>query len=107
MLTEHVEYLSGVANESPIFSPAYTPVYSNEAFALLGLVLQNMKDTPTEALFKDHLVKTLGLDSTYFELPSGIDDRGVIPDSPTAAGWSTTFGAFSPYVSVSRIVIIC
>lgn len=107
VLTIYVEYLAGVANESPIFSPSYTPVYSNEAFAILGLVLQSMRDTPTDALFKDILVKPLGLKSTFFELPSDITSRGVIPQSPEAAGWSTTFGAFSPYSSPSIGVVLC
>jgi CubicO group peptidase (beta-lactamase class C family) len=97
-LTSNVEYLSGVANESPIFTPAYTPVYSNEAFAIIGQILSNLAGQSVEELFNDRLVKDVGLKSTYYEVPSSINitNRGVIPGSPEKAGWSTIFGPFSP-----------
>jgi CubicO group peptidase (beta-lactamase class C family) len=86
----------GVANESPIFSTAYTPVYSNEGFAIFGLLLQEISNKPIEMLFNNSLVKPLNLTSTYFNVPSGVSGRSVIPQNPDTAGWRTAFGVFSP-----------
>lgn len=89
-----------MANESPVFSTAYTPVYSNEAFALLGIVLSNLTNTPIETLFNEDYRTKLGLASTYFEAPAEISGNDVIPQSPTIAGWGTPFGVFSPSVAL-------
>ena len=90
------EYLKGVGNESPIFPAAYTPVYSNEGFALVGLALAKLTGKPVETLFNESYIKTLGLESTYYTVPEGISDHDVIPGAPLATGWSNEFGVFSP-----------
>ena len=90
------DYLSGVASESPIFSTAYTPVYSNEAFALIGVALSKLTGEPMEKMFNESLVKPLGLSSTYYTVPDGITKHDVIPGTPLATGWINDFGVFSP-----------
>jgi CubicO group peptidase (beta-lactamase class C family) len=95
-MTENAEYLAGSANESPIFSTAYTPVYSNEGFAILAILLQKITGTLVETLFNESLSKPLDLKSTYYERPDSISAKDVIPQNPNASGWSTIFGIFSP-----------
>ncbi|KAK3686354.1 hypothetical protein LTR37_019897 [Vermiconidia calcicola] len=91
-----IEYLRGVASESPIFSAAYTPVYSNEAFAILGLALQNITGIALETLFDDSIVKPLKLEGTSWTVPEEVTDNALIPGDPVEVGWSNEFGPFSP-----------
>ncbi|KAK5172736.1 uncharacterized protein LTR77_002856 [Saxophila tyrrhenica] len=90
------EYLKGVAMEAPIFSTAYTPVYSNEAYALIGLALEKITGVPFEASFNKSLVDALGLSSTYYTTPSAVSDQDVIPGRSDLVGWDGEFGAFAP-----------
>ncbi|KAK3695993.1 hypothetical protein LTR37_018211 [Vermiconidia calcicola] len=93
---QFTQYLQGVANESPIFSAAYTPVYSNQAFALLGLALQNITGIALETLFNDSIVKPLNLEGTFYTVPEEVTDNALIPGDPVAVGWTNEFGPFSP-----------
>ena len=86
----------GVANESPIFSTAYTPVYSNEAFAIIGLALSKIKGSSFEALFNESLIKPLSLSSTSYTVPSEITNYDVIPGTPLTSGWNVDLGVFGP-----------
>lgn len=92
------EYLAGLASESPIFATAYSPAYSNEAFALLGLALSNIEGQALEDVFNERLVKALDLAGTYFSVPDEITEHDVIPGEPTASGWDSIFGVFASYV---------
>ena len=83
-----------MAAERPIFPTAYTPVYSNEAFAILGLVLSNITGLPVEQLLDEKLVKGLGLKSTSYTVPPEITSHDVIPGSPLAANWNADLGIF-------------
>lgn len=71
-------------------------MYSNEGFAILGLVLQKITGTPIESLFNETYAKTLGLSSTYFDVPDTISENDVIPKDPVSSGWHTEFGVFAP-----------
>ena len=71
-------------------------MYSNEAFALIGLALAKIAGTELESLFNETLAKPLGLSSTYYAPPNGITEHDVIPGTPLATGWSDDLGVFSP-----------
>lgn len=90
------EYIQGVASESPIYSTAYTPVYSNEAFALIGLALQEIAGQEPEAVFNSSIVDALGLTSTTYTVPDVTPDNALIPGTPLTAGWNTDLGVFGP-----------
>lgn len=90
------QYIQGVASESPIFSTAYTPVYSNEAFAIIGLALQELVGQEPEAIFNTTIVDALGLTDTTYTVPSVIPKNALIPANPLAAGWNTDLGVFGP-----------
>lgn len=55
------DYIKGIASESPIYATAYTPAYSNEAFALIGLALEDIAKKKSEATFNTTIVNQLGL----------------------------------------------
>lgn len=90
------EFLDGVTSESPIFPTAYTPAYSNEAFALIGLALQNIVNKEPEDIFNSAMVNALGLDSTSYATPKAIPDTAVIPGSPSSSGWDADLGPIIP-----------
>ncbi|KAK5684575.1 hypothetical protein LTS10_004447 [Elasticomyces elasticus] len=88
-------YINGIATGSPIFPIAYTPVYSNEAFALIGVALSHLVGRSFEAVFNETLRSTLPLSNTYFTVPSDIG-QGVIPGTPLSTGFDGDLGVFSP-----------
>lgn len=90
------EYIDGVASESPVFATAYTPVYSNEAFALIGFALEQISKKLPQAIFDSQLVNALGLKGTSYTVPSTTPESAVIPGSPLKAGWNVDLGIFGP-----------
>lgn len=95
------EFLEGVANESPIFPTAYTPAYSNEAFALVALALKNIVTKQPEDIFNSAIVNALGLTATSYAVPKSIPNTAVIPGTPTTSGWNADLGAVIPCVHLS------
>lgn len=92
------EFLDGVASESPIFPTAYTPAYSNEAFALIGLALQSIFNEELEDVFNSAIVNALGLTSTSYNVPINTPDTAVIPGSPSSSGWDADLAVIIPCV---------
>ena len=85
-----------MANETPIFRTAYTPSYSNEAYALIGTAVGRMVGTSFEDVFNDRLVGALGLKGTSYTVPAEITDNDVIPVSPHTAWWDSELGPYGP-----------
>lgn len=71
-------------------------MYSNEAFAILGIALSRLTNTSLETLFNETYRTKLGLTSTFYEAPENISSNDVIPQNPTTAGWGVKFGFFAP-----------
>ncbi|KAK5710719.1 hypothetical protein LTR15_012875 [Elasticomyces elasticus] len=90
------DYLQGVATGSPIFPAAYTPVYSNEAFALIAIALSNITGRSFEAVFNETLRNTSSLSDTYYTVPSDAIGRGAIPGTLLSTGFDGELGVFSP-----------
>ncbi|KAK2784836.1 hypothetical protein FQN53_008229 [Emmonsiellopsis sp. PD_33] len=79
----------------PIFPSSTTAVYSNVAFDLLGLALENIKDgVPFEDLVIRSLVKPLKLNRFGVETPD--NSWGVIPIDPETSSWNFSLGAANP-----------
>ncbi|KAK2799171.1 hypothetical protein FQN50_008560 [Emmonsiellopsis sp. PD_5] len=79
----------------PVFPSSTTAVYSNTAFDLLGLALENIKDgVPFEDLVIRSLVKPLKLNRFGVETPK--DSWGVIPIDPGTSNWNFSLGAANP-----------
>lgn len=89
-----IEYLEGVAYETPVFVPGYTAAYANGGFALIATAVERMTGIPWEELVDERLVSALNLTGTSYTVPSGFDGNYVIPASPLAAGWDAEFEVF-------------
>jgi len=94
MLMTSTEYLAGMMAEPALFQSGSTPVYSNNAFVLLAIALENITGEDLSNIFNESLVEALDLPGTSFDVPSS-NQNGVIPGDPTSSGWNSPFGAFA------------
>lgn len=81
-----------------MFQPSQTPLYSNEAFQLLGLVLENITGESFSDLFESRLLKPLGLRHTLYE---SVDEHltnqfGVVAGKNSLPFWEADAGNFGP-----------
>ncbi|KAK5628829.1 hypothetical protein RRF57_004544 [Xylaria bambusicola] len=101
------EMFSYLLKQHPIYPTAYSPAYSNVAFALLGYAQQAITGTPIGDAITNNILKSLGMShSSYEEIPS---HGGVIPGGdPTAVGWDEKLGPNNPagsmYSSTSDMI---
>lgn len=77
----------------PIYLPYSTPVYSNVAYALLGVVVEAATNQTFKEAAQSLIFDVVGMNSTSFEgYPEGFLERGYIPSGdPT---WNRTLGVF-------------
>lgn len=66
-------------------------VYSDEAFALIGVALQKIANKTLKSLPDESLVQPLGLTGTYAKSPI-VTNHDVIPGSALRTGWKEDFG---------------
>lgn len=82
------EGLRGLEAQPALFAVGATPAYSNSAFDLLGLVVENITGgVPLEQTFNNSLVKSLGLTRTFYNTPSD-SSIGAISVGETASNWN-------------------
>lgn len=94
-----------INRRKPVYSPQATPVYSNIAYAMLGLVLegavsqQQNKDDSEKPMphfpqvAKDMVFDLANMSSTSFDGPvDGFAERGFVPLGEVT--WNVTLGAF-------------
>jgi CubicO group peptidase (beta-lactamase class C family) len=55
--------------------PGTTWLYSNMAVSLLGMILSENSNTPYEKMVQDQILKPLGMNDTYFEVPESESSR--------------------------------
>jgi hypothetical protein len=82
-------FLKHVATRRPVHLPGTTPVYSNAAFAILGLILESTTGLSYEESLQKLLVKPLRLKDTTAVVPSD-SSRGVIVVDEYTAAWNMT-----------------
>ncbi|KAK5659943.1 hypothetical protein OQA88_13408 [Cercophora sp. LCS_1] len=78
----------------PVYLPYTTPVYSNVAYALLGVVVEAATNQTFKEAAKSSIFDVVGMNSTSFDgYPEGFLERGYIPmaNEPT---WNNTLGVF-------------
>jgi Beta-lactamase len=80
----------GIETRSPIFLPWSTPAYSNAAFALLGLALENITSKTLNDVFRDRIFRPLRMDSSSYTVPQDLVNA-VVPGGTSI--YNTTFGA--------------
>ncbi|MCJ1390340.1 hypothetical protein MMC18_003199 [Xylographa bjoerkii] len=79
-------------NRSMVFYPNYRSTYSNVAYSLLGLALENVTGQSFEDIIASSILKPLGMHNTSFSKPS--DSDGIIPYGFN--DWRTDLGADNP-----------
>lgn len=77
----------------PIYLSYTTPVYSNVAYALLGVVVEAATNKTFDEAAQSLILDVVGMNSTSFDgYPEGFLERGYIPEGdPT---WNGTLGVF-------------
>lgn len=88
------EFLEHLIERHPVYAPFTAPVYSNAAFEILGLVIENVVNEPYEVVLSKTILKPLGLSRTSVKKPR--DSWGVIPVGESY--WGYELGAEVAYV---------
>ncbi|PLB39916.1 serine hydrolase domain-containing protein [Aspergillus candidus] len=80
------EYVAGIATITPEFAPWTSPVYSNNGFILLGVVIAKLTGKSIDQVYQESIFKPLGLDSTFSSPPKDpkLIARSVIPGAAEA-----------------------
>jgi CubicO group peptidase (beta-lactamase class C family) len=96
-------FIQNINYEHPGLATFSGPMYSNVAFGLLAIALEDMTETSFSHLFQSELVQSLGLNATYYS--NAPLARAIVPHNDTAAGYSADalFGdpAASYYSSIN------
>jgi CubicO group peptidase (beta-lactamase class C family) len=79
-------FLQNINYQHPALAPFWGPSYSNVAYGLLALALENMTASSFPDLITSKLIRPLELNNTYYT--NAPLSRGVIPYNDTAAGYS-------------------
>ena len=81
-----------VDNRQPLFAPNAQSTYSNLAFELLGLALQNVTGIPYEEQIKSSVLTPIGMKHSGFTAPP--DDMAAIPNGDNY--WDVEEGVQNP-----------
>ena len=90
-----LEFLQGVINHPPVYAPDSTPIYSNPAYAILGLAYQNITGKNITQGLNDLYVKRLGMTSTSMYYP-GPQVDAIIPRNDSYAFFSGSLDIEAP-----------
>lgn len=86
------EIIDGMLNQHPITAPMERPAYSNIAFTIFVMALEEATGKNYTQMIDDFVVKPLDMQNT---LPSpGDDDKAVIP--PGESSWGSDYGLNAP-----------
>jgi len=85
-------YLAGINDAHPTFPAFYSPAYSNVAFNILGLALENITNRSYSDALNKLFLKRLNMTSTGVNKPQ--DSLGAIPESTNA--WGVDLGKDKP-----------
>jgi CubicO group peptidase (beta-lactamase class C family) len=87
------DFVNNVNSRPPIYAPFTGPMYSNIAFAILGLVIEAATGESFGDVAKAQIFDALGMGSTSFNgYVSSFNETGFVPVSePT---WNSTPGVF-------------
>lgn len=88
------DLLSNINRRNPVFLPqSSSPVYSNLAYALLGLVIEAATGESFADVVQAGIFDVAGMDSTSFYGPvDSFEEDGFVPKGETT--WNATLGVF-------------
>jgi hypothetical protein len=79
------DLLRSLKQRNPVFAPDTKSTYSNDAFSLLGLVLEQVTGTTYSEYMTKAIFEPLEMSSTSFEKP--LDDHAVLPVGSDIWDW--------------------
>ncbi|KAL4792670.1 beta-lactamase/transpeptidase-like protein [Aspergillus venezuelensis] len=91
---ERDEYFEGPVSRHPVVPSSSSPVYSNDAYQLLGYVIEEMAGDRLERLVNERLIERLNLTRSSYTKPD--DSVGIIPGPINQTAWDTEFGDLTP-----------
>ncbi|OQV08687.1 hypothetical protein CLAIMM_12915 [Cladophialophora immunda] len=89
------DFMTTLKQRDAVFETFHTPAYSNNAFRLLGYVVEAITNTSYAAALQQLVLDPLGLNMTFVHQPPR-DVRGAIPGNTTSSGWSQDMGDETP-----------
>ncbi|KAL4937357.1 hypothetical protein BDV06DRAFT_232649 [Aspergillus oleicola] len=88
------EYFAGPAKRHPVVPASTSSVYSNDAYQLLGYVIESLAGDRLEDLVNERLIKRLNLTGSFYTKPT--DSVGIIPGPINETTWGADFGDLTP-----------
>ncbi|KAJ4201207.1 hypothetical protein NW767_006859 [Fusarium falciforme] len=86
------DFWDNFGKRSPVYSPWTSPIYSNVAFLILGLVIEEVSGQKFEDFVQEKVLDVAGMTSTTYTKPE--DSVGAI--SPDDVYWNATLGILDP-----------
>ena len=88
-------YLNSILSSHPVYAPYSQPVYSDMAYSLLALALENITGTPFPTIFERSIINPLNLTSTSYDAPSNLSNS-IIPINDTFATFTPSLSYLQP-----------
>jgi CubicO group peptidase (beta-lactamase class C family) len=95
-LTKITEFFDNLERNQLMWLPGDKIAYSDQAYILLGMVMQNITGKPFAELLHDSITKPLDMPVTGFNQPD--HSRGIIPVGAGRVFWDQNIGNFNAYV---------
>lgn len=80
------ELYRDIGKRHPVFAPFTTPMYSNLAFGILGLVLERVSNMSYAEFTQSTILAPLGLENTTVSTPSSLQNA-FVPNQTVAEDW--------------------
>lgn len=101
------DLLKALTHQAPVFAPNQKSTYSNDAFEILGLVLENVTRLSYSEYIQQAILEPLNMTMSSFEKPS--DEHAVLPKGKNAWDWEEgvqrpTGGLFSTTADMSKFL---
>ncbi|KAL4915402.1 beta-lactamase/transpeptidase-like protein [Aspergillus aurantiobrunneus] len=87
---ERAEFFAHSMYRHPIVPTSASPVYSNDAFQLLGYIIEEISGRPVKELMEERLMEHLNLSSSSYRKPA--DAIGIIPAPENEPSWDVDMG---------------
>jgi CubicO group peptidase (beta-lactamase class C family) len=90
-----VDFFKYLVEQRPSFPTFATPIYSNNAFQILGYVLEKMTNRKFSSMLDKDIFQRLKMTHSSYQTPASTT-FGVIPGDINATGWNVDFKGAGP-----------
>ncbi|KAL4904070.1 hypothetical protein BDW74DRAFT_185753 [Aspergillus multicolor] len=87
---ERAQFFRGLLGTHPVFPASSVPTYSNDAFVVIGYILEELTGKSFSDLVDEHVVERLNL--THSSATKPADDIGIIPGLVNETFWDADMG---------------